>query len=159
MNVAVTVMLPEIVNVQRSGAGLAVQAAGSPEPLHPVNEAPGTGDALSTTCAPSAKVPEQLAPQLIPAGTDRTEPFVPPILFTVSVRGVPTKTETVELLLPRFGSVVPLGADVEAVFTIAPDALADTVPYTLMVIWPPLYPRRGESEIELPVPLKLEEPP
>src|SRR5919201_4059993 len=135
-NVAVTVMLPEIVSVQRSGAGLAVHAAGRPVPLHPVNDAPGMGDALSTTCEPSANVPEvepQLVPQLIPAGAEDSAPFaLPPALFNVSVRGVPTKTETVELLFARFGSVVPLGADVEAVFTIGPDALAETVPYTLM---------------------------
>src|ERR687884_603394 len=89
-NVAVTVMLPEMVSVQRTGAGLAVHAAGSPVPLHPVNEAPGTGDALSTTCEPSAKVPEvdpQLVPQLIPAGAEETDPLaLPPALLSVSVR-------------------------------------------------------------------------
>jgi hypothetical protein len=135
-------MLPEMVSVQRSGAGLAVHAAGAPAPLHPLNEAPGTGEALSTTCEPSANVPDvdpQLVPQLIPEGADVTVPFAfPPALLRVRVRGVPTKTETVEVLLARFGSVVPLGTDVDAVLIIGPDALAETVPYTLMVIWPPL---------------------
>src|SRR5205807_8546247 len=69
------------------------------------------------------------------------------------------KTVAVELLLLMLGSVVPLGAPVLAVLTIVPDALAETVPYTLMVICPPLNPRRGESEMELPVPLNPDAPP
>src|SRR5437762_3241097 len=166
-NVAVTFMFPEMVSVQLDGAGLAVHAAGSPVPLHPVNEAPAIGEALSTTCDPSANVPEadpQLVPQARPAGAEETEPFaLPPALVTVSVRGVPTKTETVELLLVRSGSVVPLGAEVPAVLTIVPEALAEMVPKTLMVICPPpappLNPRRGESEMELPVPLRFACPP
>src|SRR5438309_6119504 len=166
-NVAVTLMLPEMVSVQLVGAGLVVQEAGTPAPLHPVNEAPAMGEALSTTCDPSPKVPEaepQLVPQERPAGAEETEPFaLPPALVTVSVRGVPMKTETVELLLLRSGSVVPLGAAVAAVLTIVPDALAEMVPKTLMVSCPPpappLNPRRGESEMEFPVPLKVAAPP
>jgi len=162
-NVAVTVMLPEMVSVQLDGAGLAVHDAGSPAPLHPENEAPATGEALSTTCDPSANVPDaepQLVPQLMPAGADETEPFaLPPAFVTVSVRGVPMKTVAVELLFVMLGSVVPLGFDVLAVLTIVPDAVAEIVPYTLMVSWPPLKPRRGDSEMELPLPLKLDDPP
>ncbi len=67
------------------------------------------------------------------------------------------------MLLVRSGSVVPLGADVAAVLTIVPDAVAEMVPKTLMVSCPPpaplLNPRRGESEMELPVPLKFAAPP
>src|SRR2546422_234619 len=111
---------------------VAVPAPSSPVPLHPVNEAPAMGEALSTTCAPSANVPEaepQVVPQARPAGAEKMEPFaLPPALVTVRVRGVPTKTETVELLLVRSGSVVPLGADVPAVLIIVPEALAETVP-------------------------------
>jgi hypothetical protein len=165
--VAVTFMFPEIVSVQLVGAGLVVHEAGSPAPLHPVNEAPATGEAVSLTCEPSANVPEaepQLVPQERPAGAEVTEPFaLPPALVTVSVRGVPTKTVTVELLFVRSGSVVPLGAEVAAVLTIVPEAVGEMVPKTLMVSCPPpappLKPRRGESEIELPVPLKLAAPP
>src|SRR2546428_4660807 len=136
-NVAVTFMFPEMVSVQRDGAGLAVHAAGSPVPLHPVNEAPAIGEALSTTCDPSANVPEaepQVVPQARPAGAEKMEPFaLPPALVTVRVRGVPTKTGTVELLLVRSGSVVPLGAAVPAGLLLLPDALPRTVPSTLMV--------------------------
>ena len=145
-------MFPEMVSVHCGGAGVAVHEAGSPVPLHPVNDAPAIGEALSTTCEPSAKVPEadpQLVPQERPAGAEDTEPFaLPPALVTVSVRGVPTKTVTVELLLVRSGSVVPLGAEVLAMLTIDPDAVAEMVPKTLMVSCPPpappLNPRRGE---------------
>src|SRR5712692_1509768 len=159
-------MFPEIVSVQLSGAGLVVHEAGT-APLQPVKEAPATGEALSTTCDPSANVPEaepQLVPQERPAGAELTDPFaLPPALVTVSVRGVPTKTDTVEVLLVKSGSVVPLGADVAAVLTIVPDAVAEMVPKTLMVSCPPpappLNPRRGESEMELPVPLKFAAPP
>src|SRR5438067_4835412 len=159
-------MFPEMVSVQLSGAGLVVQEAGT-APLHPAKEAPATGEALSTTCEPSANVPDaepQLVPHERPAGAEETEPFaLPPALVSVSVRGVPTKTETVELLLVRSGSVVPLGAEVPAVLTIVPEALAEMVPKTLMVICPPpappLNPRRGESEMELPVPLRFACPP
>src|SRR6266852_1528772 len=155
-------MFPEMVSVQLSGAGLVVHEAGT-APLHPVKEAPAMGEALSTTWDPSANVPEaepQLVPQERPAGAEEMEPFpLPPALVTVSVRGVPTNTDTVELLLVKSGSVVPLGADVAAVLTIVPDAVAEMVPKTLMVSCPPpaplLNPRRGESEMELPVPLKL----
>jgi len=160
-------MFPEMVSVQRGGAGLAVHEEGSPVPLHPVKDAPAIGEALSTTCDPSANVPEadpQLVSHMMPAGAEEIEPFaLPPAFVTVSVRGVPTKTVTVELLLVRSGSVVPLGADVRAVLTIVPDALAEMVPKTLMVSCPPpappLNPRRGESEMELPVPLKFAAPP
>src|SRR3989442_11625609 len=156
-------MFPEMVSVQLEGAGLAVHAAGTPAPLHPVNEAPAIGEALSTTCDPSANVPEaepQLVPQARPAGAEKMEPFaLPPALVTVRVRGVPTKTETVELLLVRSGSVVPLGADVPAGLIIVPGALAETVPETLMVSWPPpvppANPRAGGGEMEVPVPLKF----
>src|SRR2546426_4767556 len=140
-NVAVPFMSRERVSVRLGGAGLAVHGAGSPVPLHPVNGAPAIGEALSTPCDPSANVPEaepQLVPQARPAGAEKMEPFaLPPALVTVRVRGVPTKTETVELLLVRSGSVVPLGADVPAVLVILPAALAQTVPYTLMVGWAP----------------------
>src|SRR5712671_6255710 len=158
-------MFPEMVSMQLGGAGLTVHEAGT-APLHPVNDAPATGEALSTTCDPSANVPEaepQLVPQERPAGAEETEPFaLPPAFVTVSVRGVPTKTVTVELLLVMSGSVVPLGAEVPAVLTIVPDAVAETVPKTLMVICPPpappLNPRRGESEMEFPVPLMFPTP-
>src|SRR2546426_10091576 len=137
-------MFPEMVSLHCGGAGLAVHAAGSPVPLHPVNEAPAIGEALTTTCDPSAKVPEadpQLVPQARPAGAEEMEPFaLPPALVTVSVRGVPTKTGTGELLLVRSGSVVPLGADVPAVLTIVPDALGGMGPKDLMVSWPPPAP-------------------
>src|SRR5437660_10463419 len=125
-------MFPETVSVQRVGAGVAVHEDGRPVPLHPVNDAPAIGEALSTTCDPSAKVPDadpQLVPQERPAGAEETEPFaLPPALVTVSVRGVPTKTVTVELLLVRSGSVMPLGAEVAAVLSIVPEALAEMVP-------------------------------
>jgi hypothetical protein len=130
-------MLPDIVNVQLVGAPV-VHEAGRPDPLHPVNEAPAMGEALSTTCDPSANVPDvelQPVPQLMPAGTEVTVPFVlAPAFVRVSVRGVPMNTDTVELLLLMFGSVVPLGAFVLAVLSITPDALAEMVPYTLIVI-------------------------
>src|SRR5439155_14547744 len=159
-------MFPEMVSVQLSGAGLVVQEAGT-APLHPAKEAPATGEALSTTCEPSANVADaepQLVPHERPAGAEETEPFaLPPALVSVSVRGVPTKTDTVEVLLARSGSVVPLGAEAFAVLTMGPEALAEMVPKTLMVSCPPpappLNPRRGESAMELPVPLKFAAPP
>src|SRR2546427_11222354 len=90
-NVAVTFMFPEMVSVQLDGAGLAVHAAGSPVPLHPVNEAPAIGEALTTTCDPAAHVPEAappLAPQARPAGARRMEPCaLPPALGTGRARG------------------------------------------------------------------------
>src|SRR5215470_20318720 len=160
-NVAVTLMFPEMVSVQLDGAGLVVHEAGT-APLHPVKEAPATGEALSTTCDPSANVPDaepQPVPQERPAGAELTEPFaLPPALVSVSVRGVPTKTDTVEVLLARLGSVVPLGAEARAVLIIVPEAVAEIVPKTLMVSCPPLKPRRGESAMELPVPLKFAAP-
>src|SRR5436309_15976442 len=97
-------MFPEMVSVQLSGAGLVVQEAGT-APLHPAKEAPATGEALSTTCEPSANVADaepQLVPHERPAGAEETEPFaLPPALVSASVRGVPTKTDTVEVLLVR----------------------------------------------------------
>src|SRR5216684_1802538 len=160
-------MLPEKVIVQGNITGLTLNEDGSTLTQRQLNNTPAIGEALSTTCDPSAKVPEaepQLVSQVRPAGAEETEPFaLPPAFVTVSVRGVPTKTVTVELLLVRSGSVVPLGAEVLAVLTIVPDALAEMVPKTLMVSCPPpappLNPRRGESEMEFPVPLKFAAPP
>src|SRR5256885_13655935 len=90
-NVAVTFMFPEMVSVQLEGAGLAVHAAGTPAPLHPVNEAPAIGEALSTTCDPSANVPEaepQLLPQARAAGAEEVGAFaLPPGLVAGGVGG------------------------------------------------------------------------
>jgi hypothetical protein len=53
-----------------------------PPPLQPVNAEPAAAAAESVTVVPLVNIPEQLAPQLIPAGALVTVPVPAPILRT-----------------------------------------------------------------------------
>src|SRR5204863_6448547 len=84
--VTVTLCLPgggggtasKVTNTLVSAASLSAQP---PRPVHPppqpAKRQPGSGTGVSTTCVPSARAAEQVVPQSIPAGDDRTlpEPF------------------------------------------------------------------------------------
>ena len=53
-----------------------------PAPLHPVKVEPAVGAAVRFTTVPLAKLPEQLGPQVIPAGALLTVPLPAPIFTT-----------------------------------------------------------------------------
>ena len=54
-----------------------------PPPLHPENVDPASGTAVNVTVVPLVKLPEQLLPQLIPAGALVTVPLPAPTFSTV----------------------------------------------------------------------------
>ncbi len=58
-------------------------------PDQPVNADPADAVAVSVTTAPSPKLAEHVAPQLIPLGLESTEPLPAPARVTVSVCGTP----------------------------------------------------------------------
>ena len=78
VNVAVTVVAAVMVTVH---GPVPVQ----PPPLHPVNDDPTLGDAVSVTTVPAEYTSEQSAPQLIPAGELVTVPDPVPDFTTVRV--------------------------------------------------------------------------
>ena len=55
-----------------------------PAPLQPVKVEPLAGVAVSVTLVPLLKFPLQVAPQVIPAGLEVTEPEPVPVSVTVS---------------------------------------------------------------------------
>ncbi len=83
MKVAVTVFAAFIVTVQEV-----------PEvevhPVHEVNSLVADGVAVSVTGDPSAKLEEQVDPQLIALGFEVTVPVPVPLRLTVSVCSVPS---------------------------------------------------------------------
>src|SRR6266550_3954752 len=76
-----------------------------PPPLQPVKVEPAAGVAVSVTTVPLAKLAEQVAPQVIPAGELVTVPLPVPALLTVSakvaVTVVAAKTVTVQAPVPE----------------------------------------------------------
>src|SRR5438552_2254003 len=76
--VAVTVVAALRVTVQ-------VPVPEQPPPLQPVKVEPAAGVAVSVTAVPLAKLAEQVAPQLIPAGELVTVPLPVPAGLTVRV--------------------------------------------------------------------------
>ena len=79
MKVAVTVVAAESVTVQ-------VPVPEQPPPLQPVKVEPAAEVAVSVTAVPLAKLAEQVAPQVIPAGELVTVPLPVPALLTVSAK-------------------------------------------------------------------------
>jgi hypothetical protein len=92
LKVAVTVVLAVRVKVQ-------VVVALVHPPLNPAETEPGAAVAVRVTDVPEAKEPEQVAPQLIPAGEEVTVPVPVPDFVRVSV-GLP---EPVLMLLTVIG--------------------------------------------------------
>src|SRR5438552_10027421 len=76
--VAVTVVAAESVTTH-------VPVPLQPPPLQPVKVEPAAGVAVSVTAVPLAKLAEQVAPQVIPAGELVTVPLPVPDLENVSV--------------------------------------------------------------------------
>ena len=79
VKVAVTVVAPETVTTH-------VPVPEHPPPLQPVKVEPAAGVAVSVTAVPLAKLAEQVAPQVIPAGLLVTAPAPAPALETVRVK-------------------------------------------------------------------------
>ena len=79
LKVAVTVVAAETVTVQ---APVPVH----PPPLQPVKVEPAAAVAVSVTAVPLAKLAEQVAPQLMPAGALVTVPLPVPAGVTVRVK-------------------------------------------------------------------------
>jgi hypothetical protein len=101
--VTVPVPAPALVNVKVKFVAVTVNVAVTevaavtvtthvPVPEHgapqPVNVEPVAGAAVKVTCVPLAKLPEHVAPQLIPAGALVTVPVPVPALVTVKVKFV-----------------------------------------------------------------------
>ena len=79
MKVAVTVVAAESVTTQ-------VPVPEQPPPLQPVKVEPAAGVAVNVTAVPLAKLAEQVAPQVIPAGKLVTVPLPVPAGVTVRVK-------------------------------------------------------------------------
>jgi len=103
LKVAVTVVAAESVSTQ-------APVPEHPPPLQPLKVEPAAGVAVSVTTVPLAKLAEQVAPQLIPAGALVTVPLPVPALLTVSaklgrakvaVTVVAAKTVTVQAPVPE----------------------------------------------------------
>src|SRR3989442_27767 len=80
VNVAVTVVAALRVTVQ-------VPVPEHPPPLQPLKVEPAAGVAVNVTAAPLAKLAEQVAPQLMPAGALVTGPLPGPALLPGSAKG------------------------------------------------------------------------
>ena len=99
--VAVTVVAAESVTTH-------VPVPLHPPPLQPVKVEPAAGLAVRVTAVPLAKLAEQVAPQLIPAGLLVTVPLPVPVLLTVrakvgvkvAVTAVAAETVTVQAAVP-----------------------------------------------------------
>src|SRR5436309_2706383 len=79
LKVAVTVVAVETVTTQ-------VPVPEHPPPLQPLKVEPMAGMAVSITTVPLAKLAEQVAPQVMPAGELVTVPLPVPALLTVSAK-------------------------------------------------------------------------
>src|SRR5207249_577708 len=79
LKVAVTVVAAESVSTQ-------APVPEHPPPVQPVKVEPAAGVAVSVTAVPLAKLAEQVAPQVIPAGELVTVPLPVPALLTVSAK-------------------------------------------------------------------------
>jgi len=79
VKVAVTVVAAEIVTVQ-------LPVPEQPPPVQPVKVEPAAGAAVSVMAAPLAKLAEQVAPQVIPAGLLVTVPVPAPAGVTVNTK-------------------------------------------------------------------------
>ena len=81
-------------------------------PLQPLNTWPASGVAAKLTVVPDENVFEQVAPQLIPAGTLVTVPVPVPDFATVSVyRGEKTAVTAVSVLTVNLHCPVPAQAE------------------------------------------------
>ena len=101
VNVAVTVVSAVRVTTQ-------VPVPEQPPPLQPVKVEPAAGVAVSVTVVPLAKVEEQVAPQVMPAGELETEPVPVPALLTVSVRGMRVNVAVTDVAAVRVTTQVPV---------------------------------------------------
>ena len=75
-----------------------------PPPLQPENVESAAGLALRVTAVPLGKLPEQVAPQAIPAGALVTVPLPVPALLTASVTGCRAKVAVTGVAGPDGGS-------------------------------------------------------
>jgi hypothetical protein len=109
MKLAVTLLVAFIVTMQ-------LIPETESQPVHPLKSDSSAGVGVSVTTVPLLKSPEQVDPQLIPAGFDVTVPPKSPVLLTLNVyftvNGlllVPVKPEAVTLIGPL---VAPAGTTV-----------------------------------------------
>jgi hypothetical protein len=77
-------------------------------PLQPAKVAPAAGVALSVTAAPLTKVPEQVAPQSMPAGALTTVPLPVPALVTVRVTGSSVNVAVTDVAAERVTVQIPV---------------------------------------------------
>ncbi|HEX4566684.1 MAG TPA: hypothetical protein VH138_08620 [Vicinamibacterales bacterium] len=68
-------------------------------PVHPMKTEPSDGVAVRVTVVLITKVPEQLVPQLTPAGLDVTVPLPIPLLVVVNVKRCSMKIAVTDLAL------------------------------------------------------------
>jgi hypothetical protein len=78
-----------VILVAAASATVQIPVPEHPPPLQPENVEPAAGLAERVTLVPAGKLPEQVVPQLIPAGKLVTVPLPAPALPTVKEAAVP----------------------------------------------------------------------
>src|SRR5207253_2969690 len=131
-----------------------------PPPAQPVKVEPAAGVAVNVTVVPLAKLAEQVAPQLIPAGALVTVPLPVPALLTVSAKVGRAKVAVTVVAALRVTVQVPVPEQPPPVQPVKVEPAAGvavsvtTVPLAKLAeqVAPQLMPAGALVTVPLPVP-------
>src|SRR5207253_964531 len=156
LKVAVTVVAPETVTTH-------VPVPEHPPPLQPLKVEPAAGLAVSVTAVPLAKLAEQVAPQLIPAGALVTVPLPVPALLTVSATVGRAKVAVTVVAALRVTEQVPVPEQppplqpvkVEPPAGVAVSVTAAPLAKLAVHVAPQVIPAGALVTVPLPVPARV----